>query len=80
MQTKNFSASCYFGKETENMLPAKMCGVKAQDEFYAKYVEHRCWNRCLQCQKKAGLDYIRPSDHVKSRYVEKDHVGYMRNK
>ena len=75
MKTKNFSASCYFGKKTESKLPAKMCGVKTEDEFYAKYVAQGCWTRCLQCQKKAGLDYIRPSDHVKSHYVEKDNAG-----
>ena len=62
------------------MLPAKMCGVKAQEEFYAKYVAQGWWTRCSQSQKKPDLDYISPSDHVKSYFVEKDNAGKMRNK
>ena len=57
------------------MLPAKMCALKAPDEFYAKSVAQGCWTRCLQSQKKAGFDYISPNDHVKSHYVEKVNAG-----
>ena len=63
MQTKHLCASCYFGKKKEYMLPARMCGVEAQDEFYAKYVAEGCW-------KSAGIDSAGSSDHFNFHYVE----------
>ncbi len=57
MRAKHLCASCYLRGKEEYMFPAKNFGVDKADEFYAKYVAQGCWTRCLQCQKKAGVEF-----------------------